>query len=64
MPASSSKEEAPSGKRIADGDLPSPKRARMDRAGTAVSSSSSGGWAPTPNMRETTVSYLVRLVST
>jgi len=53
-----------SGKRPSDGDLPSPKRSRVDRAGTAVSTSSGGGWAPASGLRESIVSYLVRLVST
>jgi transformation/transcription domain-associated protein len=58
-----SREETESGKRSADGDLPSPKRARLDRAGTAVSTSSAGGWAPPPALRESIVSYLVRFVA-
>lgn len=57
------KDDSESAKRPSDGDLPSPKRSRVDRAGTAVSTSSSGGWAPAAGLREAIVSYLVRLVS-
>lgn len=41
-----------------------PKRQRVDTAGTAISSSSSGGWQLPVQVRELITSYLVRLVST
>ncbi|CDZ98369.1 Histone acetyltransferase SAGA, TRRAP/TRA1 component, PI-3 kinase superfamily [Phaffia rhodozyma] len=58
-----SKEDTETNKRASEGEIPSPKRSRVDRAGTAVSSGSSGGWAPPPPLREAIVSYLVRFVS-
>jgi transformation/transcription domain-associated protein len=57
------KDDLEPGKRSSDGELPSPKRSRIDRAGTAVSTSSGGGWSPAGPLRETIVSFLIRFVS-
>jgi transformation/transcription domain-associated protein len=47
------------------GAEPSPaKRQRLDRAGTAASSSSVGGWAASAQVRELITAHLMRLVST
>ena len=44
---------------------PSPsKKARIDRAGTAASSASGGGWAAPGQVRELITAHLLRLVST
>jgi transformation/transcription domain-associated protein len=54
------------GKRVREKDEaePSPiKRQRIDRAGTAISASSGGGWAAPSQVRETMTAHLLRLVS-
>lgn len=51
-------------KRIASPE-PSPlKKQRLDRAGTAASSTSGGGWAAPGQVRELVTAHLLRLVST
>jgi transformation/transcription domain-associated protein len=51
-------------KRAGSSDPPSAKKQRLDRAGTAASTSSAGGWQLPVHVRELITSYLVRLVST
>ena len=59
-------DETGSGKRVGnDSTGPSPaKKVRLDRAGTAASSASGGGWAAPTQVREVITAHLLRLVST